>query len=414
MLIHNKLRCLLSSFTKVHGKAIHNHDGNCHHLLLSTLLGRFSTFEIQNPSPKPSTLEIQNPSPKPHFMVVEYLINSCGFSLDRAKRASKHLTGIKSTLKPDSVLRFLRQCGFGDADITKLLSKDPGVLCSDVDRTLKPKFTALQGMGFSECELIQLASATCALRHRDLQPKIEYLRSLLGTNDRLIKSCRRDNNLLSANLNKRIIPNVSFLKELGIPDCQIATMIVSIPRLIGGHNPDYFKALVKWAEELGFSIHSGMFPHVLHFVTSNKKGTFDAKYKLLKSLGWSEMDIMSAFRKQPRLFNLSDQNLCRKMDFFVKEVGFEISTLACYPVLLSLSLEKRLKPRHSVLRLLKRDELPAAKANDFIMSKGSFMERYLVPQKDKVPGLHKAYVAACAGKDPQFPSMHTIKERRNI
>ncbi|KAJ6792020.1 Uncharacterized protein M6B38_242725 [Iris pallida] len=384
MLIRNKLRCFLTSFTEVHGKAINNHDGNCHHLLLSTLLRRFST------------LEIQNPSPKPHFMV-EYLINYCGFSLDRAKRASKYLTGIKSTSKPDSVLHFLRQCGFDDADITKLLSKDPEVLCSNVDRTLKPKFTALQGMGFSECELVQLTSATCALRYRDLQPKIEFLRSLLGTNDRLIKACRRNNNLLAGNLNKRIIPNVSLLKDLGIPDCQIATMIVSIPRLIG-HNPDYLKASVKWAEELGFSSHSGMFPHVLHFVSSNKKDTFDAKYKLLKNLGWSEMDIMSAFRKHPRLFNLSDQNLCRKMDFFAKEVGFEISTLACHPVILSLSLEKRLRPRHSVLRLLKRDELQAAKANDFIMSKDSFMEKYVVPQKDKVPGLHEAFVAACAGE----------------
>ncbi|KAJ6847415.1 putative mitochondrial transcription termination factor family protein isoform X2 [Iris pallida] len=359
----------------------------------------------------------QTSSPKPHFMV-EYLINSCGVPPEKAARASVHLPKAKPPSDPDSVLRFLRRAGFADADVTRLLSKEPRILYADVERTLRPKLALLLEMGLSQAEAIELVChSPASLRMSDLRLRIEFWKSLLGANDSLLKACRRDNFLLSSNLAERIVPNVSLLRERGYLDAQIAHVVIKIPRLVT-RIPESFAAAVGWVEELGFPASSGMFCQALHLVACNTREGFDAKLRFLKGLGWSESDVMSAVKKHPKMFNLTEENLRSKMDFFLREVGFEISSLVHCPVLLDYSLERRLRPRYNVLRALKGDESQVARTRDFFMSENDFLERYA--QKEKDPELYEAYVAACAGyqdtetKEAVKNEPGLIKKRRQM
>ncbi|KAJ6831720.1 putative mitochondrial transcription termination factor family protein [Iris pallida] len=334
--------------------------------------------------------------PKPHSLV-QYLIDSCGLSPESASKACVHLHKARSPSDPDSILRFLKQAGFGDAHVAKLVSKDPRFLYTNLDKTLKPKLASLQDLGLSGPEIADLVSESpCLLWSSDLRTRLQFWQSLLGTNENLLKACRRNSYLLSTSIAGRLMPNLSLLRERGVSDCQIANIVLRIPRLVT-RTPEMFGALLVRAEELGFSsASSGGFLRALRCVACNTKEAFDAKCELLKSLGWSEADVVSVIKKHPMLFNLTEENIRQKMGFFAEEVGFEISYLLNNPVMFTLSLKRRLRPRHSVMRVLKGGEVPALKASDFFMSNKSFLERYLVPNKEKVPGLYEAYVAACA------------------
>ncbi|KAJ6801760.1 putative mitochondrial transcription termination factor family protein [Iris pallida] len=335
-------------------------------------------------------------TPKPHSLV-QYLVDSCGLSPESASKACVHLHKARPPSDPDSILRFLKQAGFGNAHVAKLVSKDPRFLYTNLDKTLKPKLAILQDLGLSEPDIADLVSENpSSLWLSDLRTRLQFWQSLLGTNENLLKACRRNSYLLSTSIAGRLMPNLSLLRERGVSDCQIANIVLRIPRLVT-RTPEMFRAVLVRAEELGFSsTSSGRFRCALHCVACNSKEAFDAKCELLKSLGWSEADVVSVIKKHPMLFNLSEENLRQKMGFFVEEVGFEISSLLTNPAMFSLSLKRRLRPRHSVMRVLKGGEVPAVKANDFLMSDKSFLERYVVPNKEKVPGLYEAYVAACA------------------
>ncbi|XP_008801029.2 transcription termination factor MTERF2, chloroplastic-like [Phoenix dactylifera] len=358
-----------------------------HHLLISIL--RFSA---------PTT---QTPSPTPPF-IVEFLLNSCGLSSSKAIEASKHLAHFKSPAQPTSVIQFLQQLGLSDSHIRISISKCPRLLCANVEKTLRPKIRSLREMGFSEAELGQLISANPnVLRVRNPRPKIEFWRDFFSSNEELFKAIGRDAYLLSSSLSKRIIPNISLLRECCIPDHRIAKMMLST-RFVA-RKPSLIQAAVKRADELGVPRSSGSFPHLLQTVFNISQSTVDAKLKLFKSLGWSEAEFLSAMPKNPVLLRLSEKNVRDKMDFFMKEVGCELGYIVRRPVLLSYSLERRLIPRHLVLRTLKHEGLPGGTRDlltAILFSEKSFIEKFVLPYRENVPGLHEAYVVACAGKAP--------------
>ncbi|XP_008804497.2 transcription termination factor MTERF4, chloroplastic-like [Phoenix dactylifera] len=359
-----------------------------HHHLFT--LSRFSTATVPNPSSAPPFL-------------LQYLINSCGLSSGDAAEAAKHIAHLKSPSNPDSVLRFLKQSGFTDANIRKLVSLHPRVLCSKVEKTLSPKFVALLDMGFPEAEMVQLVSSVPrTIQIHDPRPKIEFWRSLFGTQENLLKALKRNPYLISCNVGKRILPNVSLLRDCGIPDCRIGKMVLNSPRFIT-MNLDSLKVVIERAEELGVPRSSGMFWQALSAVLCSSRTAVDAKFRLLKSLGWSESEIASAVSKTPKLLHFSEKRIRAKMDFLTKEAGLELSYVAFHPVLLMCSLERRLIPRNHVLRILKSKELPEG-GRDFFpaiaLTEENFLKKFVLPNEKKIPGLSEAYMAACTGKVP--------------
>ncbi|KAG1366474.1 transcription termination factor MTERF15, mitochondrial-like [Cocos nucifera] len=349
-----------------------------------------------------SAAAIQNPSSAPPFLV-QYLINSCGLSSDEAAEASKHIAHLKSPSNPDSVLRFLKQSGFSDAHIRKLVALHPRVLCSKVEKTLNPKFRALLDMGFPEAAMVQLVSSVPkTIQIHDPRPKIEFWWSLFGTQENLLKGLKRNPYLLSYSLGKRIMPNISLLRDCGISDFRIGKMLRNSSRFIT-MNLDLLQVFIKRAEELGIPRGSGMFWQALSVVLCHKSTAVDAKFRLLKSLGWSESELASAVSKAPKLLDCSEKSIHAKMDFLTKEAGLELSYVAFYPVLLMCSLERRLIPRNHVLRILKSKELTQGGQHFFaatLLTEEKFLKKFVLPNEKNIPGLSEAYFAACTGKGP--------------
>ncbi|KAK8921862.1 hypothetical protein KSP39_PZI020308 [Platanthera zijinensis] len=348
------------------------------------------------------TSKADDPSPKTPF-IVKYLIDSLGLSSPEADKCSKSLTHIKSPSNPDSVLEFFRKNGFTDADIKKISRTHPRVLCAKVDSTLKPKFDVLRDLGFSDTQITKLIAANpLALKYLsycNVRPRIELFNTFFDSKDDIVKAISKDICLLASSLEKTIKPNIAFLRECQFSNERIVSLLINGRRVVG-RAPKSLKSIAKRVNELGVPHGSGMFYHTFCCLCGVSIDTFDAKIKLLGSLGFSQSEL-SAIIKQPLILRLSAKNLCEKVDFLVKEAGCELSYVSRHPTIVGLSMTKRLIPRNYVMQLIMERGLLKKKIgfyNFVSISERNFLNKYIFSFQQRMPELPNVYRSASAGK----------------
>ena len=147
-----------------------------------------------------------------------------------------------------------------------------------------------------------------------------------------------------------------------------------------------------------------MFKKAVSVVADITKEKAAHKLKFLKStLGCSESEAAIAVSMTPTILPLSEELLLRKIQFLIKEVGMEPQYIVERPVLLTQSLEKRLVPRHCVMKVLQAKGLLNSKMGFFTfveIGEKTFKLKYIDCHKESVPGLADAYAAAIAGVVP--------------
>ncbi|MFQ6634412.1 hypothetical protein Gotur_011218 [Gossypium turneri] len=75
------------------------------------------------------------------------------------------------------------------------------------------------------------------------------------------------------------------------------------------------------------------------------KSTWETKFDVYKKCGWSEEEILDAFKNHPSIMVASEGRIKTLMDFFVNVIGFKASFIAKQFYFLGLSMEKRLDGR---------------------------------------------------------------------
>ncbi|THU52689.1 hypothetical protein C4D60_Mb10t06570 [Musa balbisiana] len=329
-------------------------------------------------------------SPDPHFMV-EYLVNSCGFSPFEAAKFSEPLRHLRSTEKPDAVLNFMRSQGFDGAGIRKVISGYPSYLCVNVEKNLAPKFQFLRDLGLSESDIVDAILKNHAILrhnvHRSFVPKLEIWESLLGSRELGLKRLKKSGWFFFSSVEKTLHPNLKFLRdECGIPEERLSLVLRSHPQLIS-QKPKSLRALVARVDELGMPRQSRMFMWTLDVFHNVSKERIEAKVELMRSFGWSESEFSSAVRKAPTFLRISLDMLRRKVEFFINIVGYTPSFIASHPNLLLSSLQKRVIPRFRVLEILNTKGLwtRRGKFSYYVtLSNTKFMEKFVLPYKEKV------------------------------
>ncbi|THU52681.1 hypothetical protein C4D60_Mb10t06490 [Musa balbisiana] len=346
-------------------------------------------------------------SPDPHFMV-EYLVNSCGFSPSEAAKFSKPLAHLRSTEKPDAVLNFMRSQGFDGAGIRKVISGDPRYLCCNLEKILTPKFQFLRDLGLSESDIVDVIrnnhEILCRNVHRSFVTKLEMWESLLGSRELVLKHLKKTGWFFFSSVEKTLHPNLKLLRdECGIPEERVSLVLRSHPKLIS-QKPESLRALVARADDLGMPRQSRMFMWTLDVFHNVSKERFEAKAELMRSFGWSESEFSSAARKAPTFLCMSLDMICRKMDFFINVVGYTPSFIADQSNLLLYSLQKRVIPRFRVTEMLKLKGLWTGKykfTSILVFSDTKFLEKFVLPHKENVPELLDILRVAgtCKGND---------------
>ncbi|XP_059629821.1 transcription termination factor MTERF6, chloroplastic/mitochondrial-like [Cornus florida] len=330
-------------------------------------------------------------SPKPPIPVADYLLDRHKFSPETASKVSSVVTYVKRPEDTDSILSFLKESGFSDSHLELVIKRMPKVLSANLERTIKPKFKFFQDLGFSSTDVVKIVSSNpqillCSVDNQ-LGPSILALKSVLGSNmDDVSRVLKRYGGFLRNDLTKTMIPNIEFMKSCGISSSQITRCVYNFPRLFL-YKPTRIREYVKRVDDKGFDRKSKMFLEAVRVVSSMKIENWELKLELFKSLGLSEDDILSVFRRQPQVFAVSERKIKAITQLFLSTGKYDISVVVNHPEFLVYSVESRLKPRLRVMEALERRNLLLKKPSlttQFIISNKKFFERYVLPYSDEV------------------------------
>ncbi|KAG5227760.1 hypothetical protein OIU77_022432 [Salix suchowensis] len=349
------------------------------------------------------TLSPLSTDPSSSF-TVDFLINSCGLSTNSALSVSQKLhLGEKNIQKPQSVLEFLKAHGFKEAHVVKLIEKRPGVLRRGVDTNLKPKFEFLIANGFVGELLPDLITSNPNVLERALEsnikPCFEYWKSILGSNDKFIAVSKRCAVLLTYDCKSIIQPNVELLIKEGVPEERVVKMIVAQPRIIYQRR-DRMAYAINAVKNLGLEPKAPMFIYALRSMLSMNEFTWKKKIEVMKSFGWTEEEILQAFKRYPFQLSSSEEKIRRSMDFLLNTLKMEKQAIIACPKFLMYSTEKRLRPRYDVLKILNSKKLIeiGKKMNYLLVTEKRFLENYVIKFANEVPGLLEVYMGTTKTK----------------
>ncbi|CAL0328205.1 unnamed protein product [Lupinus luteus] len=369
--------------------------------LISQTTSPFSTTHFLHPFPFSlklfTTTTTSNPS---HSFTVSYLINNLGFPSETATKVSKRLR-FDTSQKPDKVVAFFINYGFSVSQVNGVLRRLPQLLLCDTHKFLLPKFEFLASKGASTSEIVLAVSSNPRFLNSSLEnsiiPMYELLSSLFQSDEEALDCFFRWPNLLGNK--KRLKENLKLLRDEGVRDSKIARLIRSRASVFDSYG---LKKAVDEVKELGLDPSKGTFVTALTAKLGLSKLTWNAKVDVYKRWGWSEEDIVAAFRRNPTSMLVSKDKIDATMSFWVNQLGWDSSVLALSPAVLGLSLEKRVIPRAYVVEYLITKGLRKKNASlitPFLLSEKLFLEKYVQNFKEETSELLKLYLG---DKKPNF------------
>ncbi|XP_026428034.1 uncharacterized protein LOC113323901 [Papaver somniferum] len=165
--------------------------------------------------------------------LVSYLINSCGLTQEKAVTASGKLN-FKTTSNPDSVLALLKAYEFTDSHISRLILRYPAILSSNPHKTLKPKFDFFKSKGIHGLDLANFISNDPKILresfNKGIIPSFDILKSILQTDQNVIKIIKRCSRVLCKYLVRKTMGNLELLLYEGVPQTKISYYLIQQPR----------------------------------------------------------------------------------------------------------------------------------------------------------------------------------------
>ncbi|XP_026427544.1 uncharacterized protein LOC113323441 [Papaver somniferum] len=325
---------------------------------------------------------------------VSYLINSCGLSESEAITASKKIN-FKTTSNPDSVLTLLKTYGFTESHISKIINREPSILLSKPDKTLKPKLDFFKSKGLFEHDLTSFISRSPRLLTRCLKkeivPSFDTLRSVVQSDENVTKMMKRNPRIINTDQVKRVVVNVELLRNEGVPETNIRKGLTAQPRAFTVNG---FKENLEKVKDMGFDNLQATFLVAVHILSSMTEVNWRKKMDVYKRWGWSEVQVQRAFRKSPTCMRASEEKIMAVMNFLVNDMGYDSSSIAEYAAVVNYSLKQRVMPRCSVIRILVfrgliKENIPISSLS--VMVDKSFLERFVKKYEEQVPGVMKVF-----------------------
>ncbi|CAN6697222.1 unnamed protein product [Malus baccata var. baccata] len=332
-----------------------------------------------------------------HDFTVNYLINSCGLSPEGAISTSKWVE-LRSPKTADSVLSFLRNYGFSETQMSKMVRSCPHLLQLHPEKTLLPKLEFFASFGVSKKDLATTLQYEPKLLAMSLEKRIiptyDFLRSMLSQK-KVVSVFRHGSWIFVEGHSKKVAPNIKVLRESGMPQHCISMMLTCHPRALI-LKPKDFGQLVDEVKQMGFNLQKSTSVMAINALCAANRSTWNRSCEFYKRWGWSEDDVLSAFKRYPHCMMVSEKKLILTMQFLVKKMGWPSIMIAKSPGVTCYSLDKRFIPRCSVVKVLLLKGLINGIEN---VSLGSvlvppekcFLERFVARYTDEVPQLLSVY-----------------------
>ncbi|KAF3545164.1 hypothetical protein DY000_02002617 [Brassica cretica] len=325
---------------------------------------------------------------------ISYLVDSCGLSPDHASVAARKLL-LDSPERPNRVLNLLRDHGFSTSQISSLGKKRPVLLLANAESVLLPKLRFFLSIGVSKSLLARTLASDPTILTRSLVnqliPSYNFLKSVLDADDKIVAALRR---IFLEDHTKNLVPNINHMSETGVPGKCIQLLLTHFPEAVMQKNHE-FREITKQAKEMGFNPQKTTFVLAIHALSGKgNRSIWDKCFEVYQRWGWSEDDIMCAFKKHPHCMMLAERKINRTMEFLVKEMNMAPRSIAGCPVVLLFSLDKRIIPRCSVVKMLASKGMVKedwSLTSLLVPVEKVFLEKLVIKYEEELPELMDMY-----------------------
>ncbi|KAL8514001.1 hypothetical protein ACS0TY_013206 [Phlomoides rotata] len=294
--------------------------------------------------------------------VFDLLLHRHNFPPELASRVASELShlNLEFTTTADSILSFLKESGFSNSQLVRIVKYSPRLLSINLDDRIKPKIKILREFGFScdgICKMISLnPSILYSSVENNIVPSLSVLKGLLGSNDKVATVGRKAPWFLTANLQNTMVPNVEFLKSCGVPMDRVSMILTSYPRcfLI---KPESIRKCAEKVNEMGIEASSKNFVYAVTTIAQMSNETLEHKLQAFKSLGFSDREILTMFSKEPRVLSTSMEKIKKITELLLATGKFNMGDIGHFPVSFMFSIEKRYTPRLRILGILESKNL---------------------------------------------------------
>ncbi|KEH37349.1 mTERF protein [Medicago truncatula] len=331
-----------------------------------------------------------------HPFAASYLIDNFGFSPQSALKAFNNKQVRFNTLeKPNSVLTFFQNHGFSHENIRIIIRKEPWLLSSQPHKMLLPKFEYFLSKGASSADIVSLLTANPTILRSSLGKRIiplfELLSRFFKTNKDIIVCLLRHSMSFIISPYHLIVANINLITGFGVSDSTIAKLLQKRPSIFG--STDLIKSLEE-VKRLGFHPSTTTFGTALTAKKGLSKKLWDEKVDAFKKWGWSDEDVIRAFRSYPNILLASIEKINLLMIFWVNQLGWDSLELTKCPIMFGYSLHQRIIPRASVLQFLFMKGLREKNASlvaPFTYSEKLFLNKFVFSFEEESDYLLKLY-----------------------
>ncbi|KAE8717374.1 Mitochondrial transcription termination factor family protein, putative isoform 1 [Hibiscus syriacus] len=326
---------------------------------------------------------------------VSYLVKTCGLSPESASSVSKRVS-FETPSQPDSVIAFLKDREFSKTQIATIIGKMPRILSSSVEKTLLPKITFFNSKGISSSDITKLFVKNPHILRISLEKKIvpsfNFLSNLFQSDNAAFGTVNLHPRIFLYDFDSYVLPNHNILRQNGVPEVNIVKGLRRVPKAFFVA-PPLFKDDVEKIKKMGFNPARFTFVKALYVLGSMSKSTWERKFDVYKKCGWSEKEILEAFKVFPLLMAFSEDKIKAVMNFLVNVMGFQALLIVKRPNLLGMSMEKRIVPRGFFLKDLVSRGLLEKKLGlkMFLISEELFLESFVYCYEEKASELLKLY-----------------------
>ncbi|KAL8104092.1 uncharacterized protein LOC141679938 [Apium graveolens] len=331
--------------------------------------------------------------------IIDFFTNSLGFSPPKAHSLVQRLPGgaLKDLQNTKSVIQFFKSVGFSDTHVRHCIYNRPRILCSSIDKTLKPKIQLFQDLGLADFDLGKFFSWNSSLLSRNLAktiaPCVDMLRPIMDNDKDLVVVISRSNWIFKKDPEKVLKANVGVLRECGIVGSRLSMTLKRQPWILT-KNVEDLREVVGRVLDMGFSVKSTMLIHAIHTINSMSSDTLMRKFQLFRNVGFSEDECSFLFRRMPVLFRASEEKLRSGLLFFMNTAKFDKDAIMTNPMCLMYSMKKRVIPRYKVMEILKSKKLLETKTR-FVkvlsMKEDIFLDKFVSSYPSEAPQLLLAY-----------------------
>ncbi|MED6143358.1 hypothetical protein PIB30_005274 [Stylosanthes scabra] len=177
---------------------------------------------------------------------------------------------------------------------------------------------------------------------------------------------------------------MKLLREAGVPESKLVRLIESFPTQLK-NSPKVFKEALREVKEMKFDPLKLQFILAIHVKLYVGKPTWERREGIYRKWGWSDGNVVTAFRRYPLCFLTADEKIEAVMDFLVNQLGYASSCVAKCPVVLNMSLKRRIIPRGSVFLFLQSKGLVRnlGLTAIFKIDEKTFLRRFIFLQEER-------------------------------